>query len=179
MVTVGRIIRPHGNRGHVVVNPESDFAEERFKVGETFRVRAIGHDEADGAGESRSVTVTASRHHEGRWIVGFEGVSTIDDAETLRGQELCIPEDELRALGPNAFYVHHLVGCEVRTVAGKRVGVVNRVDLATGIPVLVVLGRGEVLVPFVDAICRRVDPAARVIEIDPPDGLIELNGARA
>jgi ribosomal 30S subunit maturation factor RimM len=55
---------------------------------------------------------------------------------------------------------------------------VDRVDLATDVPVLVVSGRGEVLVPFVDAICRRVDPEARVIEIDPPDGLIALNGAR-
>jgi 16S rRNA processing protein RimM len=91
---------------------------------------------------------------------------------------LRIPEKDLRALGPNAFYVHHLVGCEVRTVAGERVGIVERVDLATDVPVLVVSGRGEVLVPFVDAICRRVDPEARVIEIDPPDGLIALNGAR-
>ena len=104
-------------------------------------------------------------------------MSSIDEAETLRGLELRIPEADLRALGPNAFYVHHLVGCEVRTIGGERVGVVDRVDLATGVPVLVVTGRGEVLVPFVDAICRRVDPAARVIEIDPPEGLIALNGA--
>ena len=39
MVTVGRIIRPHGNRGHVVVAPESDFAEDRFRVGEILRVQ--------------------------------------------------------------------------------------------------------------------------------------------
>jgi 16S rRNA processing protein RimM len=173
MVTVGRIIRPHGNRGHVVVHPESDFAEERFRVGEVLCVQR-----PDSPDEPGTLTVTASRHHDGRWVVGFEGVSSIDDAETLRGFELRIPEEELRALGPNAFYVHHLVGCEVRTVAGERVGVVDRVDLATGVPVLVVSGRGEVLVPFVDAICRRVDPAARMIEIDPPDGLIALNGAR-
>ena len=171
MVTVGRIVRPHGNRGHVVVVPESDFADERFKIGETLRAGSATEDPSD-------LKVAASRFHDGRWIVGFEGVSSIDDAERLRGLELRIPEDEMHALGPNAFYVHHLVGCEVRTTGGERVGVVNRVDLATGVPVLVVIGRGEVLVPFVDAICRRVDPAERVIEIDPPEGLIELNGAR-
>ena len=38
MVTVGRIVRPHGNRGHVVVVPESDFAEDRFRAGEILRV---------------------------------------------------------------------------------------------------------------------------------------------
>lgn len=173
MVTVGRIVRPHGNRGQVVVDPESDFADERFKAGATVHARRGG-----GSGEPSVLTVTGSREHDGRWIVGFEGVSSIDDAETLRGLELRIPEGALRELGPNAFYVHTLVGCEVRTVAGDRVGVVHRVDLATGVPMLVVMGRGEVLVPFVDAICRRVDPGARVIEIDPPDGLIGLNGAR-
>ena len=171
MVTVGRIIRPHGNRGQVVVAPESDFAEERFKVGETLHVSHGG--EVPG-----KLTVSSSRFHDGRWVVGFDGVVSIDDAETLRGLELRIPEEDLRELGPNAFYVHHLVGCDVRTVRGDRVGVVSRVDLTTGVPVLVVTARGEVLVPFVDAICRRVDPVARVIEIDPPDGLIGLNGAR-
>src|SRR6187431_1795133 len=173
MVTVGRIIRPHGNRGHVVVASESDFAEERFRPGEVLRAQR-----PEASGEPATLTVIASRCHDGRWVVGFQGVASINDAETLRGLELRIPEEELRALGPNAFYVHHLVGCEVRTVTGERVGVVDRVDLATDVPMLVVSGRGEVLVPFVDAICRRVDPEARVIEIDPPDGLIALNGAR-
>jgi 16S rRNA processing protein RimM len=171
MVTVGRIVRPHGNRGQVVVQPESDFAADRFKAGALLRILRP----SDG-GEPGVLTVTGSRFHDGRWVVGFEGLGSIDDAETLRGLELRIPESDLRTLGPNAFYVHQLVGCEVRTVGGERVGLVSRVDLATGVPMLVIAGRGEVLVPFVDAICRRVDPEARVIEIDPPDGLIALNG---
>ena len=65
--------------------------------------------------------------------------------------------------------------------AGMAVRDMVMYTLRTGrwwVPVLVVVGRGEVLVPFVDAICRRVDPEARVIEIDPPDGLIALNSAR-
>jgi 16S rRNA processing protein RimM len=171
MVTVGRIIRPHGNRGQVVVAPESDFAEDRFRPGSTLLARRDAETPA-------SLVVTASRFQAGRWIVGFEGVSSIDEAESLRGLDLRIPEEELRELGPNAYYAHQLVGCDVRTVRGERVGVVSRVDLTTGVPVLVVTARGEVLVPFVDAICRRVDPAGRLIEIDPPDGLIALNGAR-
>ena len=173
MVTVGRIIRPHGNRGHVVVAPESDFAEERFKPGEVLRAHR-----PDATDDPKELVVVASRQHDGRWVVGFEGISSINDAETLRGLEVRIPEGDLHALGPDAYYVHHLVGCEVRTLSGERIGEVSRVDLATGVPMLVVAARGEVLVPFVDAICRRVDPAARVIEIDPPDGLIALNGAR-
>ena len=170
MVTVGRIVRPHGHRGQVVVMPESDFADERFKVGETVFLRR--GDTVDAA------TVAASRFHDGRWVVQLSGVESMNDAEALRGLELRIPEADLRTLDANAFYVHHLIGCDVRTIAGERVGVVEKVDLATGVPLLVVKGRGEVLVPFVDAICRRVDPEAKVIEIDPPEGLIALNRTR-
>jgi 16S rRNA processing protein RimM len=170
MVTVGRIVRPHGHRGQVVVAPESDFADERFKVGATLYLQR--------ADEVEALTVTASRFHDGRWVLGFSGVSTMNDAEALRGLDLRIPEGALRPLDANAFYVHHLVGCEVRTTAGERVGVVERVDLATGVPLLVVKGRGEVLVPFVDTICRRVNLEGRLIEIDPPEGLITLNQTR-
>lgn len=170
MVTVGFIRRPHGNRGYVVVEPQTDFGEDRFRVGGTVHVKR---------GDSIApMTVVAGRPHGELWVVGFEGFESIDAAETLRGLELKVPETELRALDAGSFYVHDLVGCAVRTVAGEDVGVVVKVDLATGIPVLVIDGAGgtgEVLVPFVDAICRRVDPAGRSIEIDPPVGLIELN----
>jgi ribosomal 30S subunit maturation factor RimM len=55
---------------------------------------------------------------------------------------------------------------------------VTNVRLDTGVPLLVIDGDGEVLVPFAEPICRRVDPIARLIEVDPPDGLLELNVAR-
>jgi 16S rRNA processing protein RimM len=167
MVTVGRVIRPHGNRGHVVVDPDTDFGEERFQVAATVYVRR--------AETVVPLTVAASRWHAGRWIVGFGGVGTIDEAEALRGAELRVDAGTLHPLGPGAYYVHDLVGCAVRTTAGADVGTVTAVELGTGAPMLVVTGRGEVLVPFAGPICRRVDVAARVIEIDPPEGLVDLN----
>jgi len=168
MVTVGRIIRPHGNKGHVVVVSETDFADERFAVGSRLFIER----------DARVVPVTigASRSHDGRWVVGVDGFSSINDAETLRGHELRIPADEMKALGPGAFYTHDLVGCVVRTLTGTTVGSVDRVDIGVGIPMLVVGADGEeVLVPFTEAIIRRVAPAERLIEIEPPPGLIELN----
>jgi 16S rRNA processing protein RimM len=171
MVTVGRIGRPHGNRGRVFVKPETDFAEDRFRPGQTLHVCRSGTVER--------LTVADSRTLEGRWIVGFADVDSIGAAEALRGLELRIAPDEIRALTAGSFYIHDLVGCEVRTVAGERIGLVEGVALDTGVPVLVVGGEGEVLVPFVDAICRRVDPGARLIEIEPPDGLIALNSRKA
>ena len=167
MITVGRIIRPHHNRGHVVLMPETDFPHERFEVGSVlYRERH---------GQAERIVVSANRERDGRWLVGFEGFDSINDAETLRGLELRVPADEVKPLGPGAFYVFDLVGCVVTTKDGRVVGPVARVDLATGVPMLVVAGDGEVLIPFTEAICTRIDPQARVIEIDPPAGLIEVN----
>lgn len=167
MITVGRIIRPHHNRGHVVVMPETDFPLERFAVGSVLYRERDGHVEP--------VVVSACRERSGRWTVGFEGFESISDAETLRGLDLRVPAGELKPLEAGAYYVFDLVGCVVRTVGGQVVGPVQRVDLATGVPMLIVDGDGEVLIPFSEAMCTRIDPAAKVIEIDPPPGLIELN----
>ena len=175
MALIGRVIRPHGNRGHVVVAPETDFGAERFAVGAQAHTRRGDRMEV--------LTVAASREHAGRWIVGFEGVCSINDAETLRGCDLRIPADDLHVLADGSYYLHDLAGCQVRTVAGEWVGVVARVDLLAGLSMLVVVQPGEddhpkrdeVLVPFSDAILRRVDIGEKVIEIDPPEGLVELN----
>ena len=168
MPVVGLIVRPHGNKGGVVVRSETDFGPDRFQPGARLWWRP---------GEAPAeVAIVDSREHAGRWIVRFEGVTTIDEAEALRGRELRIPAAALRPLDAHRFYVHDLVGCRVETVRGDVLGQVDRVELASGTPLLVVASRaGEVLVPLADPICRRIDVGAKVIAIDPPAGLIELN----
>ena len=167
MVTVGRIVRPQHNRGEVLVVSETDFADERFAAGSTLYCERDGKIEA--------LTVGTTREHDGRWVVGFTGIGNISHAETLRGLELRVTAESLKVLGAGAYYLHDLVGCTVRTIGGVDVGPVVKVDVGAGTPMLVVDGKGEVLVPFVEHICQRVDLAARLITIDPPPGLLELN----
>jgi len=167
-VTVGRIVRPQGNRGEVVVASETDFGETRFGNGSVLQVRS--HDRVS------LLTVTSSRPHDGRWVVAFAGVGSIDEAEALRGAELTVPSAELSRLESGGYYVHDLIGCRVDTTGGIAVGRVRDVQLDTGVPLLVIDGAAaEVLVPFTDAICRRVEIGARLIVIDPPEGLLDLN----
>jgi 16S rRNA processing protein RimM len=174
MVTVGRIVRPQGRRGEVVVDSETDFGEERFRSGAELWARR--------AGDVTKVAVVASWPHQGRWVLELAGVASIDAAETWRGVELRVPADGLHQLGDGTFYVHDLLGCRVETLAGMPVGDVARVDLGNGTPLLVVASaRGdatvvqELLVPLAESICRRVDVGAKVIVIDPPAGLLDLN----
>ena len=171
MVTVGRIGRPHGLRGDVTVNPETDFVEERFEVGATLWVRSARGDEA--------LTIGAFRLQGGRPVVGFEGFARIEDVERLAGLELRVPEAALQPLGEHQYYRHQLVGCVVETTGGARVGEVERVDGGISGSLLVVGGaRGEILVPFTQAICVDIDVAAKRIRIEPPEGLLELNEVR-
>jgi len=167
MVVVGRIARPHGIKGQVVINPETDFAEERFAEGATMWTRSDRGDE--------QLTVRDTRMQNDRPVVGFEGFARVEDVERLAGLELRVPEATLRTLDAGAYYQHQLVGCVVETMAGMRVGEVTRVDGGAGGSLLAVSGaRGELLIPFVEAICVEVDVNAKRIRIDPPDGLLEL-----
>jgi 16S rRNA processing protein RimM len=168
MILVGRVARPHGIRGQVVVNPETDFVEERFAAGAIVWTRV-------DAGDERLI-VSTMRVQNGRPIVGFEGFERIEDVERLAGVELRVPEESLQELPDGAFYQFQLVGCAVETTNGERVGDVARVDGGAGGSVLAIDGpRGEILIPFAVDICVEIDVAAKRIRIDPPEGLLELN----
>jgi 16S rRNA processing protein RimM len=170
MAVVGRIARPHGIRGQVVVNLETDFPHERFQAGaELFVKRSEGRD-------VERLVISTVRFHNDRPIVGFDGFDDIDQASTLAGTELRVPLDRLASLPAEMFYRHDLVGCEVKRLDGSHVGKVTDVEGTLGGSRLVVsTGRGEVLVPLAAEICRSIDPAGRRIVIEPPEGLLELN----
>jgi 16S rRNA processing protein RimM len=168
MVLVGRIARPHGIRGQVIVNPETDFVEERFRPGAILWTRSAQGDE--------QLTVTSSRVQNGRPVIAFEGFSKIEDVERLAGLDLRVPEGELQPLDAGTYYHHQLVGCAVETMDGHRVGDVVRVVGGSTGSVLEVDGpRGEVLIPLALEICVEIDVAAKRIRIDPPEGLLDVN----
>jgi 16S rRNA processing protein RimM len=167
-ILVGRIVRPHGLRGDVVVHPETDFVAERFRHGATFWTRSARGD--------AQLTVASARIQGGRPVVGFEGVSSIEQAQGLVGLELRVPEEALQPLEEGTYYRHQLEGCAVVTRSGDEVGTVVKVEGGAGLSRLVVEStRGEILVPLAAEICVEIDVAARRITIDPPEGLLELN----
>jgi 16S rRNA processing protein RimM len=165
---VGWVARAHGNRGQVIVNPETDFVEGRFQVGSVLRTWRDGRIQA--------LRVTAFRLHAGRPVIAIEGVETMNDAEAMAGLELRIPAGELAPLPEGTFYRHDLVGCRVETIRGETVGEVGAVEGETAASRLVVrTPRGDVLIPLAAEICVRIEPAERRIVVDPPEGLLEVN----
>lgn len=168
MVLVGRVARPHGIRGQVIVNPETDFVGDRFKPGATFQTRSARGEE--------QLTVTTARVQNGRPVIGFAGFSSIEDVERLAGLELRVPEEELQPLDSGMYYHHQLIGCAVETVAGERVGEVVRVSGGAAGSLLEVDGPGgEVLIPLAVEICVEIDVGQKRIRIAPPEGLLDVN----
>ena len=165
LVLVGRVARAHGNKGQVIVNPETDFPDERFRIGATLLV-------GEAATPRR---IREARFQKGRPIISLDGIDTMNDAEALAGAELKMPASELPPLPAQTYYRHDLVGCEVRTKDGQSIGKVTDVEGTLERSCLVIARTGgEVMVPMVDTICVSVDPAGKVIVIDPPEGLLEL-----
>ena len=99
MVLVGFVARTHGNRGEVILKSETDFPEERFRVGGILQARR-------GEGPIEPLEVTSVRFQQGRPIVGIAGIGSISEAERLAGYELRVPESEQAPL-PDGSYYHH------------------------------------------------------------------------
>jgi 16S rRNA processing protein RimM len=167
LVLIGRIARTHGVRGDVLINPETDVPEERFTEGRVLQMEI--------AGRTEPITIESVRFHQGRPLVGFAGVDSMDAAEAIVGAELKVPEAEIPPLPAGTYYRHDLVGCEVTDTKGQAIGRVTSVDGPLEQSRLVIAGpRGEVMVPMVGGICVSVDPVAKQIVVDPPAGLLDL-----
>jgi 16S rRNA processing protein RimM len=153
LVLVGRVVKPQGRHGEVAVEPLSD-RPDRFPTLRRAFVPAPG-------GGAREVRVLRCWPHKGRFVLAIEGVSTIDEAETLRGLELRIEEAELPALPEGSYYHHQLRGLRVEDEAGAEMGVVDDVvETGAEARVLVVRGPGgETLLPFAAGFVRSVDLA--------------------
>ncbi len=114
--------------------------------------------------------------HKQRLILKFAGVDSINDAEPLVGCEIQIPQRERAALQAGTEYVDDLKGCEV-IVGGKAIGAVADVQFGAGEAPLLVVNQGtrELLVPLAAEYLSRMDTAAKRIEMQLPDGMLELD----
>ena len=166
-VIVGRVGRPHGIRGEVVIGVRTDEPDLRFAVGAILDFARQEEGPTDGHG----LTVAAKRWHSGQLLIAFDGVTDRAAAGELTGSWLSVDSSQLPELSdPDEFRDHELIGLSVRTAAGDPVGVVADV-LHHGQDLLVV-GK-DVFIPFVKALVPVVDLEGGKLVVDPPEGLLE------
>jgi 16S rRNA processing protein RimM len=167
-VIIARILRTRGIRGEVVCTIETDFPE-RFET--LSQIEVVKPD-------AERLTLTIEKHwfQKGRVVLKFHGYDSIESVENLIGGVLVVSQSARMALEEGEFYEYDVVGSRVVTTGGNEVGTVDGIMRTGGTDVLIVRTRDgqERLIPFADSICTDVDLVARIITVDPPEGLLEL-----
>jgi 16S rRNA processing protein RimM len=168
-VAVAVLGRPRGNRGELTAESLSSRPERFARLKE---VRLVG------AGDAYQVEEVWE--HGGALVFKFRGVDSISDAESLRGAEVQVPRAERIELEPGEYFHSDLIGCEVRErSSGRVIGRVTKFEEYGGPPLLEIdrggAGGSKVLIPFVKAICVDIRPEEKLIQVDLPEGLEDLD----
>ncbi|HED24607.1 MAG TPA: 16S rRNA processing protein RimM [Firmicutes bacterium] len=165
---IGQILSPHGVKGLVKVYPYSDFPERVEQLEEIM----LQH-------ESKSWRLTVEKGSVfGRfWLIKFQGIDSREEALVLKGAFMMIPLAERLPLPEGTYYQDQLIGLQVLS-AGKILGRIIDV-LVTGGHDLLLMKKADqegktLLIPAVRKIVKRVDIKAGEVEVELPEGLLEL-----
>lgn len=167
LVAVARIVKPRGLKGELVAELLTDFPERFEGLADVTAVMPEG--------SHRELKIEKFWFQAGRIVLKFKGVDDVEAAETLRTAEICVAETEAVELEEGEYFDWQLAGCKVETIGGESLGVVKELMRTGGTEILVIAGEDrEYLVPFAESICVEVDIDARLIKVDPPEGLLEF-----
>jgi 16S rRNA processing protein RimM len=167
-ITIGKIVNTRGHRGEVRVIPLTDFPE-RFDTME----KAI----IDLNGKTMLMNIDKTYPHKKFIIIKFAGIDDMNAAETLKNATILIPRDELMPLPEDTFYVFDIVGMEVFTDDGRRLGQVQDVLQTGANDVFIVEGATTrpLLIPALKKVVRNVDMEQKKMTVCLPEGLEELS----
>jgi 16S rRNA processing protein RimM len=167
LIVIARAVRTHGLKGEIVAELLTDFPERFENVDELILVPP--------SGEQKTAQLDDYWFQKDRVVLKLAGYDDVDRAKELVGFNFAVPDSERVPLEEDEFYDWELEGCTVK-VGDTSIGQVRSV-LKTGGPEILVIADDsgkEQLVPLAAEIVVKIDTAARVILIDPPEGLLEL-----
>ncbi len=163
---MGRILRPHGVRGEVVVEVLTDFPEAL--PGKTVTINLEG---AETAPERRRVD--AVRWHRGRLLLRLAGLDDRAAVEGLRGALIQIDRSQAEPLAEGQYYHHQIVGLRAVTGDGQVLGRVTEV-LETGANDVYVVETpegDELLLPAIRSVVEKIDVQAGQMIVHLLEGL--------
>jgi 16S rRNA processing protein RimM len=161
-------LKTQGRHGEVAVELHSD-VPDRLLPG--MKLSAMARD-----GSRRELDVEELWPHKGHLVLKFVGVDSISDAEELVGCELQVPREQRAELEAGWSYISDLAGCLVFD-RDRKIGIVADVQFGAGeAPLLIVKSGAQAYeIPYAEAYLKRVDLAHRRIEMQLPEGLLDLN----
>ncbi len=163
---IGRVVKPHGIRGKMKVEYFGDDLRRFLSYREIFI-----QDETNGL-ESYEILEVVSQPP--RLIVRLKGIEKIEETEPLIGKEILVEKEALPELEEGEYYWADLLGMEVETREGKRIGKVKQIFPTGANDVYVVEGRrGEIFLPAIEGVIETVDLKKRVMKVVRMEGLWE------
>lgn len=186
-VVVARVKRPHGIKGGLLLQSETDHAEELFTPGRVLRLveppRAEGPDaprrtefpDEPSTRLPEALTIVEAAPHGAVWRVLTDEIADRGYAERFRGVYLAVPYEELPALSADEYYLHDLIGLRVEDERGRELGSVSEVYEGSADPLLAVETEGrERFIPFRREFVVEVDLDAGLLRVTLPKGLLDL-----
>jgi len=155
---VGAILAPHGLRGEFKLRLQTDDPEHLL----TLKRLYLGD-------ETAPRTVLSARMHQGNALLRLQGISSPETVERLRGTALSIRASDARPLAPNEYFLFQIIGLEVFTEAGERLGKVTDLMETGANDVLVVTPDegADILLPSHPDVVLSMDPAAGKVVVRP------------
>ena len=166
-VLIARAVKTHGLKGEVVAELLTDFPERFEDLEQVVLISPKG--------EQKPGHLEDFWFQKNRVVLKISGYDDVDAAKELIGYEFAVPESDRVQLEDDEFYDWELEGCTVK-VGDDRIGQVRSVIKTGGTEILVVSDDSgkEKLVPLAADIVVEIDPAAKTIVVDPPEGLLDL-----
>jgi 16S rRNA processing protein RimM len=164
---LGRILKTHGSKGHVLVHLDVDDASKYCKLKSVY---------LDLHGERIPFFIkTIELKHNRKASLLFHDFETLEDAESLQGLEMYLPVTELPVLKGKKFYYHEVTGFRVIDQIHGEIGLISDIlELPHQSLLQVRNGEKEILIPVVDEIIQKVDRQKKLVMIEAPAGLIEI-----
>jgi 16S rRNA processing protein RimM len=166
LLPIGRVIKPHGVKGKMKVEY---FGEDLHRF---FFYRKIFIE--DEKGRPESYEIVEANPHPPRLIVRLKGIEKIEDVMPLIGKNILVEKEVLPELEEGEYYWADLLGIEVETEEGKRIGSVKEVFSTGAHDIYVVEGkRGEIFLPAIEEVVRSIDLRKRAMKVVRMKGLWE------
>lgn len=161
-LSIGKIVNTHGIRGELKVVTNTDFVEERYKIGNEVMIQ-FGK-------ECLTFEIDSVRPHKGCLLVTFKGLHNINDVEKYKGLDLLV---EVEGSDDDDYYYFELEGCEVYC-KDEFVGTVSEILETDAHEILRISrdGMADALIPYVERFILGVDVDKKRIDIDVIEGML-------
>ncbi|MGA1868685.1 MAG: ribosome maturation factor RimM [bacterium] len=165
LITIGKVVKVHNNKGTLKVYPITDFPEHFKTLKEVFLVKAATY---------RKVAVEHATFHKNHILLTVSGCDNWEEAEKWRGATIGIEKKDLWPLGKDEYYYFDLIGLTIITDEGQELGKISSIFPTGSNDVYVVKNKDhEYMLPAIKEVIKKVDLERGYVLVHLLEGLVD------